>query len=448
MPVIRIISDILVIYIASLVAYVLRFNEAILSQEYLLGTLLVSLIYVVFSIPSQRYEPNQLNDLSKTIKNTFSTWTATFIISLIGAFFTKSLPEYSRLWISYFFLNGLVLHIILNAGNRYFIQILGKCGIARKKILLLGEGDVLNALSSYESEEMYGYTVKEQVRLDNEKESWGALIGNVPKLIEAQNVEEIWICLPLKFGDYIEKIVYQLRHSTAEIRYIPKLSDLRLLNNKTSTIAGHYAIDLSCSPLSGFNRYLKRFEDVFVTLLLTPILIPLCILIAVFVCLTSSGPILFKQQRHGIGANPIKVYKFRSMTKEASNSTIVDQAKQYDQRVTKFGKLLRSTSLDELPQFFNVLQGRMSIVGPRPHALQHNEYYKDLVESYMWRHKVKPGITGWAQVNGLRGETDTIEKMEARVKADLWYIENWSLWLDIKIIILTVFKGFINKNAY
>lgn len=166
------------------------------------------------------------------------------------------------------------------------------------------------------------------------------------------------------------------------------------------------------------------------------------------IALTSKGPVLFKQYRTGINGKRFKVYKFRSMVVHQESSGQVTQACKNDERVTKVGAFLRRTSLDELPQFFNVLQGRMSIVGPRPHALMHNEYYKDLVESYMQRHKVKPGITGWAQVNGYRGQTDTLEKMQKRVEFDLWYIDNWSLGLDLKIILWTVFRGFINKNAY
>ncbi|MGD9872416.1 MAG: exopolysaccharide biosynthesis polyprenyl glycosylphosphotransferase, partial [Thauera sp.] len=177
-------------------------------------------------------------------------------------------------------------------------------------------------------------------------------------------------------------------------------------------------------------------------------ILPVCIVIALAIKLTSPGPVLFKQYRTGINGQRFKVYKFRSMVVHQESAGHVTQAKKGDARVTPIGAFLRRTSLDELPQFFNVLQGRMSIVGPRPHALAHNEYYKDLVESYMQRHQVKPGITGWAQVNGLRGETDTLEKMKARVEHDLWYIDNWSLWLDLKIIFLTVFKGFVNPNAY
>ena len=172
------------------------------------------------------------------------------------------------------------------------------------------------------------------------------------------------------------------------------------------------------------------------------------LVIGIAIKLTSRGPIMFRQQRYGWNGEVIWVYKFRSMVVHREADFQVSQASKNDKRVTPLGAFLRRTSLDELPQFINVLQGRMSIVGPRPHAVVHNEYYKDLVPGYMLRHKVKPGITGWAQISGFRGETDTIEKMEKRVACDLYYIENLSVWLDLKIIVLTVFKGFVHKNAF
>ncbi|HBX3875685.1 TPA: exopolysaccharide biosynthesis polyprenyl glycosylphosphotransferase, partial [Klebsiella pneumoniae subsp. pneumoniae] len=161
----------------------------------------------------------------------------------------------------------------------------------------------------------------------------------------------------------------------------------------------------------------------------------------------SSGPIIFKQKRYGIDGKPIKVWKFRTMTVMEDGGDVV-QATKKDARITPVGKFLRSTSLDELPQFINALRGEMSIVGPRPHAVAHNEQYRSLIQGYMLRHKVKPGITGWAQINGWRGETDTLEKMEKRIEYDLEYIRNWSIWFDLKIIFLTIFKGFVHKSAY
>ncbi|EPZ1324553.1 exopolysaccharide biosynthesis polyprenyl glycosylphosphotransferase, partial [Escherichia coli] len=169
---------------------------------------------------------------------------------------------------------------------------------------------------------------------------------------------------------------------------------------------------------------------------------PILLIIACLIKLTSPGPIIFKQTRYGMDGKPIKVWKFRSMSVMENDNKVI-QATKNDIRITKIGRLLRRTSLDELPQFFNVLFGGMSIVGPRPHAVAHNEQYRNLIEGYMLRHKVKPGITGWAQINGWRGETDTLEKMEKRVEFDLEYIREWSIWLDLKIIFLTIFKGFI-----
>ncbi|TNF08234.1 MAG: exopolysaccharide biosynthesis polyprenyl glycosylphosphotransferase, partial [Gammaproteobacteria bacterium] len=201
-------------------------------------------------------------------------------------------------------------------------------------------------------------------------------------------------------------------------------------------------------PLSGFNRVIKRLEDLCIGTFICLLITPICLLIALALKLTSPGPILFKQYRHGLDGKRFKVYKFRSMEIHEESNGAITQAKPGDPRITKLGAFLRRTSLDELPQFINVLQGRMSIVGPRPHALSHNEYYKDLVESYMWRHKVKPGITGLAQIKGYRGLTDTLDKMEKRVEYDLEYINNWSPWLDLKIIFLTIFKGIFHKNAF
>jgi putative colanic acid biosynthesis UDP-glucose lipid carrier transferase len=172
------------------------------------------------------------------------------------------------------------------------------------------------------------------------------------------------------------------------------------------------------------------------------------LVIAIAIKMTSKGPVIFKQDRYGLNGKRIKVYKFRSMTVCDNDDTVIQQASRFDIRVTKLGLFLRRTSLDELPQFINVLQGRMSVVGPRPHAVAHNEQYRKLIKGYMWRHKMKPGITGWAQINGWRGETDTIEKMKKRVEYDLEYIRRWSVWFDLKIVFLTVFKGFVDKNAY
>ncbi|HBZ2169552.1 TPA: undecaprenyl-phosphate glucose phosphotransferase, partial [Klebsiella pneumoniae] len=220
-----------------------------------------------------------------------------------------------------------------------------------------------------------------------------------------------------------------------------------ILQSRTEEINGVPVVPLFDTPLNGINMVFKRLEDIIVASIILFIISPILIVIACAVKFTSPGPVIFRQIRYGMDGKPIKVWKFRSMS-VMENDSSVKQATKNDTRVTKVGRFLRSTSLDELPQFFNVLFGQMSVVGPRPHAVAHNEQYRSLIQGYMLRHKVKPGITGLAQINGWRGETDTLEKMEKRIEYDLLYIRGWSIWLDLKIIFLTVFKGFINKSAY
>jgi putative colanic acid biosynthesis UDP-glucose lipid carrier transferase len=213
-------------------------------------------------------------------------------------------------------------------------------------------------------------------------------------------------------------------------------------------VAGLPVLNFSITPMMGINRLVKTLEDRILAFLLLLLISPLMFIIAIGVKLSSPGPAIFKQRRHGWDGKPITVYKFRTMKVHREEKGQITQASKNDSRITPFGAFLRRTSLDELPQFINVLQGQMSIVGPRPHAIEHNEQYKRLINDYVRRHKVKPGITGWAQVNGWRGETNILEKMQKRIEYDLWYIENWSLWFDLKIILLTVFKGFVGQNAY
>ena len=260
--------------------------------------------------------------------------------------------------------------------------------------------------------------------------------------------DECWLCLPLKDSGVVEGVMHALRFHTMDIRYMPGLRDMELLNYKVTPIGGFYSLDLSCSPHTEWNSVIKRIEDVIVSSMILLFIAPIMIVVALAVKLTSSGPVIFKQKRLGVNGEKIEVYKFRSMKVHQEDHGKVTQAVKNDPRLTPIGQFLRKTSLDELPQFINVLEGKMSVVGPRPHALAHNEEYMELVDSYMKRHKVKPGITGLAQVNGYRGETDTLEKMQKRVEMDLKYINSWSVILDIKIIFLTVLKGFNNPNAY
>jgi putative colanic acid biosynthesis UDP-glucose lipid carrier transferase len=222
---------------------------------------------------------------------------------------------------------------------------------------------------------------------------------------------------------------------------------MQFLSGSITNVAEVPVVNVSDIRLRGSAELFKRIFDQIVALIAVVVLAPILLLIAMFIRFDSPGPILFRQHRYGVDGKEIEVWKFRSMSVQ-ENRGPVTQATRNDIRVTRVGAFLRKHSLDELPQFFNVLQGNMSIVGPRPHAVSHNEEYRAKIDGYMLRHKIKPGITGWAQVNGWRGETDTLEKMEGRVRYDLEYIRNWSAWLDIKIILLTVIHVFSGDDAY
>jgi polysaccharide biosynthesis protein PslA len=219
--------------------------------------------------------------------------------------------------------------------------------------------------------------------------------------------------------------------------------------HREQMLEGVPVLEIASAPLTGWSGLIKNIEDKVVAGALVVLLSPLLLLIALAVRLNDpSGPVLFRQKRYGFNNQEIVVYKFRTMYHDRPREEGVPQARRNDPRVTPVGRILRSTSLDELPQLFNVLQGNMSMVGPRPHAVVHNEQYAQLIGGYHGRHKVKPGITGWAQINGFRGETDTLEKMRGRVEHDIFYIENWSLWFDLKIMLLTSLAGWTHKNAY
>jgi putative colanic acid biosynthesis UDP-glucose lipid carrier transferase len=261
------------------------------------------------------------------------------------------------------------------------------------------------------------------------------------------DIDSIYITLSMRHVWYVKQIVTALSDSTCSVVFVPDMFAFDLLNSRLGHLNGIPTISIYDTPMVGTNRVVKRIEDFVLSTIILVLISPVLLIIAALIKITSSGPVFFKQDRYGIDGKLIKVWKFRSMTAMDNGNNVV-QASKGDARITPLGGFLRKTSLDELPQFINVLQGSMSIVGPRPHAVAHNEEYRQIIGGYMLRHKVKPGITGWAQINGWRGETDTLEKMKKRIEFDLKYINNWSLVWDLKIIFLTIFKGFINKNAY
>ena len=273
-------------------------------------------------------------------------------------------------------------------------------------------------------------------------------IDSVADFVRANRVDQIYIALPMASQPRILKLLDQLRDTTASIFFLPDIFLYDLIQARVDTVAGLPVVAVCETPFHGTTGVIKRLADVCLSSAAIVLAAPLMIGIAIAIKSTMPGPVLFKQRRYGLDGEQIVVWKFRTM-KVQEDGPVVKQATKDDDRITPLGGFLRRTSLDELPQFFNVLQGRMSVVGPRPHAVAHNEMYRKLIKGYMIRHKVKPGITGWAQVNGARGETDTIEKMRTRIEFDLEYLRNWSVRMDLLIIWRTVLQAVRgDENAY
>ena len=272
-------------------------------------------------------------------------------------------------------------------------------------------------------------------------------LADAAEYVKKNSVSIIYLCLPIMWQARILAFLKEIHDTTASVYYVPDVFMSDLIQARIDLVGGMPTIALCETPFIGIRGIAKRLTDVGISVAVLLIIWPVLCLIAIGVKLSSPGPVLYKQLRYGLDGKEIIVYKFRTM-RVCEHADQVRQARKDDERVTKFGALLRRTSLDEFPQLINVLQGRMSIVGPRPHAVVHNEMYRKLIDGYMVRHKVRPGITGWAQVNGLRGETDTLDKMKARVELDLEYLRNWSLTLDITIMVRTIAVLFGDAKAY
>ena len=272
-------------------------------------------------------------------------------------------------------------------------------------------------------------------------------LRDVAAYVRTHGIREVFITLPLGSQPRIVELLEQLQGTTASLYFVPDVFGISIIQGRLQDMNGVPIVGICETPFTGTNELVKRISDVVLASIILVLISPLLLAIAIGVKLSSPGPVIFRQRRNGLDGDEIIVYKFRSMRTQ-DNGPVVRQATRGDSRITPFGAFIRRTSLDELPQFFNVLQGRMSIVGPRPHAVAHNEEYRRIIKAYMVRHKVKPGITGWAQVNGYRGETDTVDKMKARVEYDLEYLRNWSLGLDLQIIARTIRLIAFDQRAY
>ena len=393
-----------------------------------------------------------------SIKTIIITWLTTFVFLLVIAYTLNIINFYSRemigLWLilTPFFLI-LWRYILCTAQRLYF-----KNETSQRSFAIIGANSVgshiaetiINDLAlGYHFLGFYDDRGEDDERIIHNLKKYEHL-GSFDEAVDdakTGKVDVLYIVLPMAAEYRIAKLLDELGDATTEVHIIPNFFVYNLLHSRWHNVGSYLALSIYDTPFYGVGSIIKRIEDVILgSLILLMISIPM-LLISLIVKLTSPGPVLFKQTRYGLNGQKVSVWKFRSMS-VCDDGDIIKQATKNDPRITPFGAFMRKTSLDELPQFINVLQGSMSIVGPRPHAVAHNELYRKEIDGYMLRHMVKPGITGLAQINGLRGETKLVQQMKERVGYDLRYIRSWSLWLDFKIIFLTIIKGFINKNAY
>jgi len=451
------IGDVVIVGYGFILAH-LAYSDSISVLHDYAGILAAALFLIFANVlgfygTTSRYA-RQSNDFGKIMV----VWLLVLGCSLLFAYATKTSSTFSRMAVAEWMIS---VPFILYIERRLMIWVQARVNSGQKvvPVAIAGSGALAYSfLNAIRDEPTLGMRVAGIYTLSTDTEDRSFLLpedkvlvcGDIRQLVidaKKGNYSELYIAISMRYEVEIGNLLAELSDCPIPVYYVPDFFAASLMSFQVYRLRGMPIIGVYEAPLSRWDVLLKRVEDVVLGILILCVTALPMLVITVAIKLTSEGPVLFRQKRYGLGGESIEVWKFRSMT-VCDNGDVVVQAKKNDRRVTRIGSFLRRTSLDELPQFLNVLRGEMSIVGPRPHAIAHNELYRKKIMGYMLRHLVKPGITGWAQINGWRGETDTLEKMEKRVQYDLEYIKNWSLWLDFKIIALTIVKGFSGKNVY
>lgn len=447
-------TDLAAIGFSGWISYWLRYGETP-DERTLYGLIMAVLLTIVIFPNFKLYEMWRGREVAAELRSLLLAWLSVLAGLMLIALLTKTTGYYSRIWIITWVLSGFIALTVFRLGLRYSQRWLRAQGFNIRTLVIVGTGELAQYTANRVLQchtagfRLIGFLDDNAVPMP-ELIKLRPMVGDIDELadyVRDHEVDEVWIALPWGDREKIIRVLSNLANSTANIRIVPDLFSYQLFTSSLMTIMDVPVLNLSHSSIVGINSLLKEILDRVLAVFIMVILFPLMVAIALSVKLSSPGPVLFRQQRYGIDGRKIEIWKFRTMKIHAEEARYT-QATRNDPRVTRLGAFLRRTSLDELPQFINVLQGRLSIVGPRPHPVPMDEQYRDVIGSYMLRYKVKPGITGLAQVNGYRGQTDTQDKIERRLKCDLEYIEHWSLWLDIKIILLTAVKGFYSKNAY
>lgn len=444
--------DLLVILGACLLAYWLYLDRWPLSDDYrealAASALLVVVVFWFFNIHRVWRRAGLLDEIVRVLM----AWGTVVVLLIVLSAAVKVTATYSRVWMGLWVIFGSIGLIIVHTLLRRALRVLGALAWSQRSVAIVGTGELSHRLVERFSREGWtGFSIVGVIGEAGRKSAaapddiYLGDLEDLESLVDESRFDEIWIALPMEKHHLVKEITDRLAHHTVTIRFVPDMTNLRLINHSITNIAGYPMLNITESPMTfPLSFAVKWAEDRILSSLILVIISPLMLIIAIGVKLSSPGPVFYRQERIGWNGKPFSMLKFRSMPVDAEKDCGPRWASPDDNRPTRFGALLRKTSLDELPQFINVLKGEMSIVGPRPERPVFVEKFKEEIPDYMKKHLVKAGITGWAQVNGWRGNTD----LSKRIEYDLYYIENWSLWLDLKIILMTLLPGNMQKNAY
>ena len=454
--------------VTGLALLLIRHHVGELTSEYSILLLLIAMFMAFAYDQFGVYRSN--SSFTRKALTIFKAWSLAFGFLLAVGFATKQTDTFSRLLLGQLFVGGYLMQLLLQYLGREVQTRVLRRAVPIESVLIVGTGKLARYLqhkisgNPWLNQRVVGcleLPVAAQGRGGEpgislyETSDFGTLkepniigpLEEILAIIDRHEVRSVYFAIPLGESDLIEDMYFQLLDRHVAVHWVPDIFSMLLVNHGVREIAGLPVLTLSETPLTGTRLLLKATEDFVLSALMLFAVSPLLLVIAIAIKLDSPGPVFFKQSRNGWSGKTFSIWKFRSMHVHTSETGEVKQATRNDHRITKVGAFLRKSSLDELPQLLNVLGGSMSLVGPRPHAVQHDAEYSQRIDTYFARHNIKPGITGLAQVRGLRGETSSIEQMQQRVEADIEYINNWSLWLDLTILVRTL-GALTGRNAY
>ena len=447
-------GDFLLILLSYFVASVLyrSLMGAVPEQEISIGAgLIVGVVFVGIAYFQGVYDNHRLLSAMWQLRKVVVIWMVSLTILAVAAFLLKSTASLSRGTIILFAFTGVVALGAHRVAWRFGLSsTFAKGRLIDRKVVLLSLRSLDFTSSRFKDLHKNGFNVVRHFVLgtpdDHDDVAWGRQIQDVIRQSRATDADEYLLAIDWDELPMLQKLSQHLRVVPQPIRLLPDFPIADLVSRPFLPVSGTIAIEIQRPPLSVLERAQKRCLDIGVASFALLMLAPLMLTAAILIKLDTPGNVIFRQSRRGFNGRPFEIWKFRSMSVSENGHTVTQATKQ-DARVTRVGRILRKTSVDELPQLWNVLRGEMSLVGPRPHALAHDNYYDQVIGNYVYRHHMKPGLTGWAQVNGFRGETPTIDLMEKRVEYDVWYVSNWSIWLDLKIMVRTA-AALMYQEAY